>query len=97
MSHRVSEVPADEPDGTPFSGTDDGTDWVDVRTTDPREGEWDVDAVVADGRVECVDLRIRPALLTGFLECLAEDLDDEGAAGVLQRLVDRRGVDLGDG
>jgi hypothetical protein len=90
----MSEIPADEPEETPFSGTDDETDWVDVRMTDPQEGEWDIDAVVADGRVEYVDLRIRPALLTGFVECLVEDLDDEGAARVLQRLADRQDVDL---
>jgi hypothetical protein len=90
----MSEVPAEEPEEAPCSGTDDGTDWVDVRTTDPQKGEWDIDAVVADGRVEHVDLRVRPGLLTGFLGCLVEDPDDEGAARVLQRLADRQGVEL---
>ena len=34
--------------------------WVDVRMQDPDEGGWELDAVVADGQVEHVDLRIRP-------------------------------------
>jgi hypothetical protein len=62
--------------------------------TDPQEEEWDIDLVVADGQVEYVDLRIRPELLTGFVECLVDDLDDEGATRVLTRLADRQGVDL---
>ena len=28
--------------------------WVDVRMTDPEEGEWDVDFVVVDGQVNYV-------------------------------------------
>lgn len=39
-----------------FTEPDDTTDgWVDVRMTDPDAGEWDIDVVVADGRVEFVD------------------------------------------
>jgi hypothetical protein len=90
----MSETPADEPAETPFTDADSATDWVDVRMTDPEEEEWDIDLVVADGQVEYVDLRIRPTLLTGFVECLVDDLDDEGAARVLRRLAERQGVEL---
>jgi citrate lyase beta subunit len=40
-----------------FTEPADTTDeWVDVRMTDPDEGEWDIDLVV-DGRVSYVTLR----------------------------------------
>ncbi|WP_284011037.1 hypothetical protein [Haloarcula pelagica] len=83
-----------------FTDTDEtAEDWVDVRMTDPERGEWDIDAVVAGGQVEYVDLRIDPALLSGFIECLVGDVGDERAARVLARTADRLGLDpatLGD-
>lgn len=79
----------------PFTDTDeDRGDWVDVRMTDPEEGEWDVDAVVVEGRVEYVDLRVRPELLTDFLECLLEDVGTERASRILGNVADRADVDL---
>jgi hypothetical protein len=68
-------------------------EWVDVRMTDPDEGEWDVDVVVAGGRVEYLDLRIRPELLASFVECLVDDVGDERAARVLARVAEDRDVD----
>lgn len=74
----------------PFSDTDENRgDWVDVRMTDPDEGEWDVDVVVVEGRVEYVDLRVRPELLADFLECLIEDVGAERAGRILDNLADR--------
>ena len=78
-----------------FTEPDEPTDeWVDVRMTDPDEGEWDIDVVVADGRVEFVDLRVRPALLEGFIECLVDDVADERAKAILAETASRRGIDL---
>jgi hypothetical protein len=83
-----------------FTETDDATDgWVDVRMTDPDAGEWDVDVVVAGGRVEFVDLRIRPALLAGFLDCLVTDLSEGRARDLLADAARKQGVeptDLGE-
>ncbi|MFB6117277.1 hypothetical protein [Halosegnis sp.] len=77
-----------------FIDPDDPSDeWIDVRMTDPEAGEWEVDAVVLDGRVEYVDLRVQPNLLSGFLTCLLEDLDDERAASALAAAAERRGVE----
>ena len=46
-------------DDNVFTETDDPAEpWVDVRMTDPQEGEWDVDVVIAEKQVEYVDLRI---------------------------------------
>lgn len=75
-------------------GDAEGTDgeWADVRMTDPEEGEWDVDVVVMDGRVEYVDLRVDADLLAGFVACLVDDVGDERAAEVLAAVADRRGV-----
>jgi hypothetical protein len=70
------------------------TEWTDVRMTDPEAGEWDIDVVVAGGRVEYVDLRVRPALLAGFVECLVDDVDDERAREILRSVADRRGLEL---
>jgi len=67
--------------------------WADVRMTDPDVGEWEIDAVVMDGRVEYVDLRIEPERLTGFLTCLLGDVDDERADAILSRIRTRRGLD----
>jgi len=69
-------------------------DWIDVRMTDPDEEEWDVDVVVGGGQVEYVDLRIKPALLAAFVDCLVEDVDDERAEAVLSTVAERNGIDL---
>ncbi|MBV0902201.1 hypothetical protein [Haloarcula salina] len=80
-----------------FTEPDEPADeWVDVRMTDPDEGEWDIDVVVADGRVEFVDLRVRPALLEGFIECLVDDVADERARAILAETASRKGLDLDD-
>lgn len=68
--------------------------WVDVRMTDPEEGEWDVDLVVVDGQVNYVDLRIRPELLRGFVGCLVDDVGDEQAATMLRELAAENDLDL---
>jgi hypothetical protein len=67
-------------------------EWADVRMTDPQEGEWDVDVVVADGEVAYVDLRVAEDHLEAFVECLLSDVSDETAARVLERVGERRGV-----
>lgn len=69
-------------------------DWVDVRMTNPEVGEWDVDLVIVDGQVNYVDLRIRPDLLTGFVECLMDDIGDERARTLLQELEERADIEL---
>ena len=80
-----------------FTETDDPAEaWVDVRMTDPEEGEWDVDVVIAEKQVEYVDLRIRPALLEGFLDCLFDDLSDERAQSLLATTLERQDVDPAD-
>ncbi|GGK59709.1 hypothetical protein [Haloarcula sebkhae] len=84
-------------DNDVFTETDEPAEsWVDVRMTDPDEGEWDVDVVIAEKQVEYVDLRIRPALLDGFLDCLFDDLSDERAQSLLAATMERQGVDLAD-
>lgn len=90
-----TRVRGDMVDDAPFETPDDaGERWVDVRMTDPDEGEWDIDLVVADGRVEYVDLRVRPGLLTAFLDCLVDDVGEERAREVLAGVAERRGIDL---
>ncbi|AUG46075.1 hypothetical protein BVU17_00480 [Haloarcula taiwanensis] len=77
-----------------FTETDDlAESWVDVRMTDPQEGEWDVDVVIAEKQVEYVDLRIRPELLEGFFECLFDDLSDERARSLLAATIERQDID----
>ena len=71
-------------------------DWIDVRMTDPDEGEWDVDLVVVDGRVEYVDLRIKAELLAAFVDCLVEDVAEERAEAILAAVAERNGIDLSD-
>jgi hypothetical protein len=72
-----------------FTEPDDSSEeWADVRMSDPEEGEWDIDAVVMDGRVEYVDLRIRPELLGSFVECLLADVGERRAAALLSELTD---------
>jgi hypothetical protein len=68
--------------------------WVDVRMTDPDEGEWDIDVVVAEGTVEFVDLRVRPELLTSFVECLVDDVDDDRAETILSTVAERNDLDI---
>ena len=79
-----------------FTDPDDASEgWVDVRMTDPDAGEWDIDAVVVDGRVEYVDLRIKPKHLSAFVECLVEDVGDDRAREILADVADRNDIDLG--
>ena len=80
-----------------FDDPDDPrSDWVDVRMTDPDEGEWDVDVVVVGGQVEYVDLRVRPGLLVEFLDCLIDDVGDERADEILATVADRQDADFGE-
>ena len=80
-----------------FTDPDESDDeWVDVRMTDPDEGEWNVDAVVVDGRVEYVDLHVRPDVVAGFVDCLLDDVGDDRAAEILADVAGRQGVDLGE-
>lgn len=82
-------------DDSVFEEPDSGADgWVDVRMTDPDEGEWDVDVVVVSGQVEYVDLRVRPELLSAFVGCLVDDIDDDRATDVLADVAERRELDL---
>lgn len=74
--------------------TESTEDWTDVRMTEPDAGEWDVDVVVAGGRVEFVDLRIRPDLLAAFVDCLLDDVDEERGRAILQRVARRQDIDL---
>jgi len=82
---------ADEPFTEPDE-TDD--DWVDVHMTDPEQGEWDVDVVVADGQVEYLDLRVRPELLAGFVDCLVDDIGDARGRDVLRDVAERQDIDM---
>lgn len=82
---------ADEIFTEPAESTDE---WVDVRMTDPDEGEWDVDVVVMDGGVQYLDLRLQPELLADFVDCLVADLSADRAKSVLADLADRRDLDL---
>lgn len=78
-----------------FTDPEDAIDgWVDVRMTDPEEGEWDVDFVVSEGRVQYVDLRVRPDLLTSFVDCLVEDVGTERAGRILATVTERNGADF---
>ena len=78
-----------------FTKPKDSTDnWVDVRMTDPEKGEWDVDFVVVDGQVNYVDLRIRPELLAGFVECLIDDTEKDRANKILTEIAERKDIDL---
>lgn len=70
-----------------------GDEWVDIRMTDPEAGEWEVDTVVIDGRVQYVDLRIRPELLSSFVDCLIDDVDDERAREVIETVARRNGIE----
>ncbi|WP_136717931.1 hypothetical protein [Halorientalis salina] len=70
-----------------------GDEWVDIRMTDPEAGEWEVDTVVLDGRVQYVDLRVRPELLDSFVDCLVDDVGDERAREILETVAERRGFD----
>lgn len=71
-----------------------GDGWVDVRMNDPDAGEWDIDVVVVDGRVEYADLRIRRELLASFVDCLIDDVDASNARRVLSTVAENHGIDL---
>lgn len=73
---------------------DTAEEWADIRMTNPEEGEWDVDLVVVDGQVNYVDLRVRPELLTGFVECLIDDISDDQASTLLTEIAERKDIDL---
>ena len=77
-------------DTTPETVTSESTDWVDIRMTDPEKGEWAVDVIAIDGRIDYVDLRIRESLLASFVDCLLSDVRDEVARDVLEDLLERR-------
>jgi len=78
-----------------FTETDAAAgEWVDVRMTDPDAGEWDIDVVVDSGRVEFVDLRIDPTLLTGFIDCLIQDVAEDRAREIVEETAAKHGVDL---
>ena len=80
-----------------FTETDESRDeWVDVRMTDPEAGEWDIDVVVADGRVEFVDLRVKPALLAGFIDCLVDDVAEARAREILAAAARKQGLEPDD-
>ena len=81
-----------------FTDPDESRDeWVDVRMTDPAAGEWDIDVVVVEGSVEYVDLRVKPELLSAFVECLVEDVDPARAESILSSLAERAGDSRDDG
>jgi hypothetical protein len=67
---------------------------IDVHLTDPDEGEWDIDVVVAHGKVEYVDLRIKPEFLSDFVDCLISDVGEQRASSILASIADRNGLDL---
>jgi hypothetical protein len=77
-----------------FTDAEAGEAWVDVRMTDPEKGEWDVDFVVAGGRVEYVDLRVKPDHLAAFVDCLVDDVGANRANRILSNVVDRQDLDL---
>lgn len=80
-------------DTTPSASSASREDeWVDIRMTDPEAGEWEVDTVVLDGRVQYVDLRIRPELLASFVDCLVADVDDDQARDVLETVARRQEI-----
>ncbi|WP_254841296.1 hypothetical protein [Natronomonas marina] len=81
-----------------FTEPEESTEeWVDVRMTNPEAGEWDVDCVVVDGRVSYLDLRIRPELLAGFLDCLIDDVGEGRGRAVLAEVLERNDIDLDGG
>ena len=90
MVHDMSEELFTDPE-------DSSEDWVDVRMTDPDAGEWDVDMVVVEGKVEYDDLRILPELLTDYVYCLAEDVGEERVETLLSKLQARTTSDEDDG
>ena len=68
-------------------------EWVDVRMTDPEEGEWTADSVVIDGRMEYLDLKVRTDLLASFVACMLGDLDADTAESVLAEAAELIGVE----
>lgn len=53
-----------------------------------------MDFVVVDGQVNYVDLRIRPELLDGFIECLIDDLGKDRTSRMLTEIAERKHIDL---
>lgn len=95
----IDDAPTDTDGSTDdvLAESDDTTDErVDVRMTDPDAGEWDIDVVVAEGRVEFVDLRIRPALLAGVIDCLVDDVDETRARKILAEAARKQGIEAVD-
>ncbi|RXK48588.1 hypothetical protein [Halorientalis pallida] len=86
----MSTADAQEPD----AALDD--EWVDIRMTDPDVGEWELDAIVADGQLEYVDLRVREDLVAPFVECLTGDLSAGQRAALVDRLAADDGEDTGE-
>lgn len=96
MSDDVFTDPEDGDRAPSENGTDRQDDeWVDIRMTDPAAGEWNLDAVVVDGRVEYVDLQVRPDVLADFVDCLVDDVSTERAREILERVAAGQDVDLG--
>ncbi|MFB6139234.1 MAG: hypothetical protein ABEJ26_02220 [Halosimplex sp.] len=94
MTDETAAETAAEGDAIFTETEDERGEWVDVRMTNPEEGEWDVDAVIVDGRVQYVDLRVRPHLLTEFVDCLVDDVGDDRARRLLAEIAERNGVAL---
>jgi len=85
------------PETEAFTDTDSAAEeWVDVRMTNPEAGEWDLDVVIVDGRVEYVDLRVHPELLASFVDCLVDDVPESRAEHVFERLAAKHGLEIGD-
>lgn len=47
-----------------------------------------------DGQVNYVDLRIRPELLAGFVECLIDDTEKDRANRILIKIAEQKNLDL---
>jgi len=95
MTDDVSTDASESTGDDVFTETDESPDeWVDVRMTDPAAGEWDIDVVVAEGRVEFVDLRIKPTLLAGFIDCLVDDVAESRAREILADAARKQGIEL---
>lgn len=97
MSDDVFTDPGDAESPDDPDGSDDlNEEWVDVRMTEPEEGEWNIDAVVVGGRVEYVDLQIRPDLLGGFVKCLLDDVSAAEARSILADVADGQNLNVSD-
>jgi len=74
--------------------TDGGrtADWTDVQLIEPGDGTWEIDLHLERSAVRTVVLRVRPSGLTGVVNSLLSDLDDEQVRAVLARVAERQGV-----